>query len=154
MQFSLHTAPEPSPVRAFRTHLRGLVRLLVAQLDDQSVCCGVTTAQCHTLVELGCVGEVSLGTLASRMGLDKSTLSRHVDSLVLAGWVQRCDDPQNRRQQILCLSPAGSEKLGGIHQLCDRFYQKVLDQIPPEKRDQVLESLQLLNQAFVEEKNG
>lgn len=154
--------PAPSPggldIRAIRASLRLLEREIGDTLSSQTACCAVTVSQCHVLTELDGAGCVNLTTLAARMRLDKSTLSRGVDSLVTEGLVDRSTDPDNRRSQIICLSPAGQERVNGIHTVCDRYYERLFARIPADKQTMVAESLALLADAMAatnqEEKHG
>ncbi len=145
---------ETTPIRAFRVWLRVLEREIERTLQTQTECCGVTMSQCHLLLELDGGGCVNLKTLCDRLELDKSTLSRTVDSLVVLGLVKRGDDPDNRRQQIICLSDAGAARVAEIHRLCDKQYTTLLERIPEDRRSQVLESVGLLAQAMVSQRRG
>ncbi len=70
-------------VRFLREKLRILERESGGVFEEQEGCCGLTTAQCHTLLETGNRGPVSLVDLAQFLGLDTSTLS--VQSIVAPG---------------------------------------------------------------------
>jgi len=48
-------------------------------------------------------------TLAEQVGVDPSTMSRHVAVLDQAGYVTRAADPDDGRAQALSLTPAGRE---------------------------------------------
>ncbi|HLP42344.1 MAG TPA: MarR family winged helix-turn-helix transcriptional regulator [Fibrobacteria bacterium] len=117
-------------------------------LDEQTECCGVTVAQCHVLMELDGGACVNLTGLAARLGLDKSTLSRSVDGLVNAELVDRSVDPDNRRQQVICLSAAGRRRVAAIHSRCDAEYQKLFSLIPKTKHDMVCEAVEILAEAL------
>jgi len=145
----ISSPPSLAPIRTFRAALRVLEREIGRSLESQTDCCGVTTAQCHTLLELDGAGCVNLKGLAERMELDKSTLSRAVDALVELQLVKRRDDPDNRRQQIICLSADGIEKVANIHRKCDAFYLRLLERIPASRRKSVQDAVGLLGQAMI-----
>jgi DNA-binding MarR family transcriptional regulator len=48
-------------------------------------------------------------TLAEQVGVDPSTMSRHITVLDRAGYVTRAADPHDGRAQALSLTPAGRE---------------------------------------------
>lgn len=127
-------------IRDFRAALRLLEREVQRSVSGQADCCGVSTAQCHVLLELEGSGSVSLTGLASRMELDKSTLSRTVDSLVLSGWVSRTTDPDSRRQQVICLSESGKEKVAQINGLCDAYYQSMFEPMTQENQSRMVKA--------------
>jgi len=55
-------------------------------------------------------------TLAARMGIGVSALSRHLAELEDMGWVQREPDPEDRRASLVSLTPAGLQRLNDIAQ--------------------------------------
>ena len=59
-------------------------------------------------------GPLRAGDLVVRLGLDKSTVSRQVTSLVALGLVTRTPDPDDARAQMLAPSPEGSARLKRI----------------------------------------
>jgi DNA-binding MarR family transcriptional regulator len=112
-------------VPVFRRQLRALEREIVGQLEADTSCCGVTLAQCHTLLELAS-SELSLTSLAAALDLDTSTLSRTVDGLVRVGLVARSEDPADRRLLRLTLTPMGRAKVDSIDEICNRYYTVLL----------------------------
>jgi DNA-binding MarR family transcriptional regulator len=67
----------------------------------------------------GCQGR----ELAARTGLDPSTISRAVASLVVNGLVERRADPADGRASVLVLTAAGTAALSDAH----RWFGEVLD---------------------------
>ncbi len=135
-------------IRDFRRSLRALERQIELALIAQTECCGVSPAQCHVLLEAEAAGEASVGELAASLELDASTLSRTVDGLVKAGLLARREDPENRRRQLVGLSPAGSLKVGVINALCDRYYEGLLGGLPEAEAAAFLRALPLFVQAL------
>jgi hypothetical protein len=72
---------EIKAVEQFRAKLREIERAVWIQTRSEALCCGVTMAQCHAILEIGDAGELNLKDLSARLGLDTSTLSRTVESL-------------------------------------------------------------------------
>jgi DNA-binding MarR family transcriptional regulator len=136
--------------------LRDIVRLLVRRLGilerSEATCCGVTMAQCHALYELRGTGEMSLNDLAESLSLDKSTVSRSVDTLVGSGLVVRETDPGDRRCVNLRLTADGRHVLDNIDKGMDAFFAGIVDQLPAETRGQVIDSLALLAEAAANRK--
>jgi DNA-binding MarR family transcriptional regulator len=131
--------------------LRELIRLLVRNLGvlekGDAICCGITIAQCHAVVEIGRAGSISLTDLADMLGLDKSTMSRTIDNLVGIGAALREVDEKNRRYVTIRLTEAGNALFENIETSNESYYGCIFADIPEGKRAQVLESLQLLSQA-------
>ena len=59
-------------------------------------------------------GPLRASDLVTRLGLDKSTVSRQVASLVDLGLVDRAPDPADGRAQVLTASAEGSSRLSRI----------------------------------------
>ena len=131
--------------------LRELLRLLVRNLgilEKSDVgCCGITITQCHALVEVGRKGSMSLMGLAELLGVDKSTMSRTINSLVDAGLIARNPDADDRRYVTIRLTPEGTDAFTAVESGMEAYYHSVFEAIPAEKRAQVLESMALLTEA-------
>lgn len=134
--------------------LRELIRLLERKLgvleDGEMACCGISMAQCHALVEIGRTGSLSLGALSDLLGLDNSTMSRTVNNLVNNKMAERELDPEDRRYVSIKLTQAGLQAFSEIEESIELYFKKIYDAIPAEKKDQVLESLQIVLQAMSE----
>jgi DNA-binding MarR family transcriptional regulator len=61
-------------------------------------------------------GPLRAGDLVASLGLDKSTVSRQVSSLVDLGLVDRAPDPVDGRAQVLSPSAEGSARLARIRE--------------------------------------
>ena len=68
------------------------------------------------LALLADAGPLRASDLVARLGLDKSTVSRQVSSLVALGLVDREADPADGRAQVLTPSPEGSARLAKIRE--------------------------------------
>jgi len=139
-------------IRNFRDKLRKLEREIGWQLKTDTVCCGVTLVQCHIIVEIGNAGETSVIDLATILGLDTSTLSRHINGMVNAGLANRVLNPKDRRYVSITLTEQGQKAYQSIEDICNSKYTKVFDFIPQEKHQQVLECFSLLVHAVTEAK--
>ena len=139
--------PLKTTIRDFRGSLRALEREITTQLEGETTCCGVTLAQCHSLLELS-QRPHSLTSLAEALDLDKSTLSRTVESLVKAGLCERTTVAGDRRSVRLALSPLGRSKVDSINRMCDEYYGEVLCQLGDSVQRQVIRSVGVLAEAM------
>jgi DNA-binding MarR family transcriptional regulator len=126
-----------SDIQTFRKHLRKLERETGILLDSETECCSVTVAQCHLLLELEADDTLALKDLADILSLDKSTLSRTIESCVQKGFLERSADEKNRRKNILSLTEEGRQKCGLINSLCNDQFMKIFSHIPEDKQDSV-----------------
>ena len=132
--------------------LRELLRVLVRHLGllekSEAGCCGITLSQCHAVVEIGRRGSMNLNDLADLMEVDKSTMSRTINALVEAGMVTRALDNIDRRYVVIQLTQDGQRFFENTETSMERYYQTILNRIPADKRDGVIESLTLLTSAI------
>jgi DNA-binding MarR family transcriptional regulator len=135
-------------LRDFRRMIRVFEREFATELAVETNCCGVTLAQCHALLELDAAGEVSLSGLAETVGLDKSTLSRTIESLVRDNLVERTTDSDDRRAVCISLSEKGKERASAINVMCDEYYEKLLSEIPVSSHASVIKTLGLIGDAM------
>lgn len=135
---------EANNSKQLREMIRILERKLGALEDFQITCCGVTMAQCHALVEIGRAKNISLNSLAELLNLESSSMSRTVNNLVNSGLVKRDIDPQDRRYVTITLTESGNKLFEGIEDSMSLYYAKVYNCLPDDKKEQVLESLQIL----------
>jgi len=140
----------------YGSDLREIVRVIIRNLGllerNQACCCGVTLTQCHALVEIGRGKEINLNSLAQLLNLDKSTMSRTIDNLVNQSLVLREVHTENRRYIKISLTKKGEEIFKEIEVRMEEYYNNVLALVPTEKKEQVLESLQILAHIVKENK--
>lgn len=136
----------------FRELIRILVRNLGILEKSESSCCGATLSQCHAIVEIGRAGEISLNELAELLNLDKSTMSRTVNNLVDQGFVVRDIHSEDRRYVKIKLTEEGGKVFRTTEASMELYYKSILASIPEDKRNQVIESLQLLVEAVKKNK--
>lgn len=133
-------------------NLRELVRKLMRDIGvlerNEASCCSMTLGQCHAIVEIGRAGELSLNELAELLNLDNSTMSRAVNNLVEQGYLVREADKADRRYVKILLTEQGLSTFKSIETGMERYFEDILDSIPEEKQEQVIESLYLLEAAL------
>jgi DNA-binding MarR family transcriptional regulator len=128
-------------LKILRDKLRILERESGGVFDEQQECCGITVAQCHTLLEIGKHSEISLVDLAAALGLDTSTLSRTVQGLVLVGLLDRQTSAKDRRYVTIALTPQGKKVYDEIEKRYDAFFRAVLDRLPAGSRQTILDNI-------------
>jgi DNA-binding MarR family transcriptional regulator len=132
--------------------LRELLRILIRNLGilerSEAACCEMTLSQCHTLVEIGRAGVLSVNQLSDRLGLDKSTVSRSADKLVLDGLLLREEAANDRRYVSLKLSNDGIAAYNNLEQRLTTYFNSVISEIDPAERKMVLNGLHILTAAL------
>ncbi|MBP3610778.1 MAG: MarR family transcriptional regulator [Lachnospiraceae bacterium] len=143
-------------VKQFREYTRQLECHLGNMNQSDCCCCGISEGQCFLIVEIGRKPGVSVKELAEILHIDKSGVSRSVEELVQKGFVERKPAIEDRRFVRLHLLPKGQERFEKIEHDMYLKFKEVFEQIPVEKQEQVIEALQLYNEAClkVEENKG
>ncbi len=72
---------------------------------------GVGPKQIHVLRKLAETGGLAPSRIADLLWADRPTATSFVDTLERAGWATRRRDPENGRQVIVEITPAGRKKL-------------------------------------------
>ena len=135
-------------MKEFRNTLRVLEREIERAIAGQSECCGVSFAQCHTLLELEESDNISVRDLAERLELDTSTLSRTLDKMFKDGLIERQENPGDRRFLIITLTEQARKILKSINGTCNAYYGRMFDTIPVEKHAIIMESIGILASAM------
>lgn len=134
-------------VKQFREYTRQLECHLGSMNKSDCCCCGVSETQCFLVVEIGRKPGISVKELSEILHMDKSAVSRSVEELVQKEFVERKPSKEDRRFVTLSLLPKGQERFEKIeHDMYIKF-KEVFEQIPVDKREQVIEALRLYNEA-------
>ena len=128
-------------LRLCQKKVRQIERAIESELKNQTNCCGISLAQCHTILELGEAGSASISDLAESLYLDKSTLSRTIDGMVRIGLVIREIDNNDRRYMRVTLSEQGLKTFHSIRSLNDSYYEKIFNLIPKHQHQQVIDGI-------------
>lgn len=128
-----------------------LIRAFGLHKPDETPCGKpVSVAEAHALMELSRAQTLVQKELASRLRLEKSTVSRLVGILEGRGWVERSRSLQDGRAVELRLTGAGRRTAEGIAEARREKFARVLETIPEGERESVLESMKILEEAMRE----
>jgi DNA-binding MarR family transcriptional regulator len=94
-------------------------------------------AQMKVLMLLSVGGETRMSDLAARLGISLSTLSSLVERIVEATYAQRRDDPRDRRNVLVSLSPEGEALLDTFQELGIRHLRELLSQLDEQELNTV-----------------
>jgi MarR family transcriptional regulator for hemolysin len=94
---------------------------------------GVSQTLAYPIVMLGRMdGDVRQGVLAEALGIEGPSLVRSVDQLVEAGFVERREDPADRRAKTLHLTEAGQATCAPIEAALARMRASLFDGVADE----------------------
>ncbi len=126
---------------ASRSLLGFVARSLAPVLDT------MTMPQYRVLVVLDGAGSLRMSDLAERVGVHPSTLSRTVEKLVTAGWLDRAASEDSRREVHVSLSDAGVRLVGTVTAERRAAIATVLAGMEPADRAAVRQGMELFARA-------
>ncbi|MDP3208395.1 MAG: MarR family transcriptional regulator [Rhodoglobus sp.] len=95
-------------------------------------------------------GSTSQQQLGESLGLEKSTISRLVESLVAKGWVTKSRDPGNGRIRIVGLSDAGREVAAELARAMALRHRRILERLTPVEAEALAVALPALMRSLSE----
>ena len=108
---------------------------------------GITMPQAKLLYLLGVAGDLHMSDLVLRLGVSLSTVSGLVDRLVDHGLATRRDDPTDRRQVVVGLTPSGSAFIDRFRELNARQMRGLLAVMDDAELAQASEAIAALQRA-------
>ncbi len=129
--------------------LSGLVSALFGHINRRSAGdslavmseAGLTMAQLVTLHLLAHAGGRSVGEIGNRLRLSPAATSHLIEKLVQANLVERAEDPDDRRQRRLAITPAGRRLVDRINAERTREVSAVLARLSTVLRRQFADVL-------------
>ena len=107
----------------------------------------VTMPQAKLLYLLGAAGDLHMSELVVRLGVGLSPVSGLVDRIVDAGLATRREDPADRRQVVVSLTPAGADFIDRFRELNARQMRELLGELDDTGLGHVQAALEALSAA-------
>ncbi len=110
---------------------------------------GLSMPQIHALLHIYHAGECRVSEIGGLMGSSKAAASQLVDRLVQQGFVQRVEDPHNRRVKMVRLTGKSQELISqGV--TSNRFLADLLAALPADQLETIHRAFEYLAQASQE----
>ena len=135
-------------IDASRSLLREVARMYTRAQRVVADCCRTTNTQCLLLTELGRWGSLPLTELGTRVSLEKSWVSRAVESMVERGLVVKKANPEDARSWLVVLTEEGVKTVNQLNTTLDEHAAQLLSSLTPRERAAVENSLLLLMKAL------
>lgn len=137
-------------IRKFRKSLRVFARIVNDSFNKNETLCGLSVQKCHILLEIDELEETSIKNLESVMYIDKSTLSKSIDSLVKSGFVERATSKEDRRFITCSLTEEGKKTVEEINRFGDENNRQILSLMAESDQAIVLDSMNKLAEVFMQ----
>jgi len=132
--------------------LQGLIKEIVECCEDrklyESQKFGLPYAQLKCLMLFNRERYLTVKTLAERLEVAKSRVTKLVSELLEKGLVDRIEDPKDGRIKLLSLSPEGARVTKDMERFQRDIHHKILLQISPEERQNMLSYVEFLRSAM------
>ncbi len=138
-----------NPLRTFGFLLKVTSRLYVERFEQRAGVLGLTLPQCKVLVYLAEREGISQAQLAELTDLEPMTLVRTLDCLESHGFLERRNDPADRRARRLYLKPKGKPLVDDIWHLVALTRREAFAGIPKKHADLMIELLEKIQSNFV-----
>jgi MarR family transcriptional regulator, transcriptional regulator for hemolysin len=123
-----------------------LQRLLRAYADKEAGRFGITRAQWAVLAKVERNEGMKQTELAEQLEMQPITLTRLIDKLCDAGWIERRGDATDRRVNRLFLRKAGRQLLGKLSGLRSELTATALEGINPADAHRLLSQLESIKE--------
>jgi MarR family transcriptional regulator, transcriptional regulator for hemolysin len=135
-------------LRTFGFLLKETSRLYVLRFEQRAGALGLTLPQCKALVHLAEREGISQVQLAELTDLEPMTLVRILDRMESDGWLERRNDPADRRARCLYLLPKAKPLVDDIWHLVDLTRREAFAGIPRKHADLLIELLEKVRTNF------
>lgn len=108
----------------------------------------LSVIQSHILYEINKRQQPSMQDVADALGMDITTFSRQIQTLVKLGLVTKAEHLEDRRVSVLSLSEEGVRAVDAISDQMNAYFQEVFSNMTEFERDTIMRSIQLLNRSL------
>jgi DNA-binding MarR family transcriptional regulator len=108
---------------------------------------GFSMPQFFLLMRVYYKKQCGISHLSEHMDITAAAASQLVEKLVQAGYLERTEDPSDRRAKLLKLSPEGAKLVEeGMNQR-HRWMEEVVRNLSSDEQKKIIEALEILNHA-------
>lgn len=122
----------------------GLLNKNCCQTTDAEV----STVQSHILYEVFRQENPSMHQVSDALGMDITTFSRQIQTLVKLDLIAKSPSPQDRRYHHLSLTEKGKRVQHEIDDQMTQYLEEVFSHFSKVEKEQILSSIRLLNRAM------
>ncbi len=116
------------------SHLQDASRRLWARFEHRTSAHGLSSAQWRLLGHLLRDGPSTQTMLATHLGVEPISVSRLIDRMVEAGWVQREAHPRDRRAHVITASAKAQAIAPDVRTIAETLYDEALSGLTDAER--------------------
>jgi DNA-binding MarR family transcriptional regulator len=138
--------PEPRTANATFSRILEMPTWLITRayahshrlLADGFAAAGFRGYHYRLLAALEEFGPASQAALGRRTSIDRSDVVAALNELAARGLIQRSPDPDDRRRNVITITPAGTEQLRTLAPILDGVQDQLLAPLSPAERTQLI----------------
>jgi DNA-binding MarR family transcriptional regulator len=138
-----------NPIRSFGFLVKDVSRLYVQRFEQRAAVYGLTLPQCRALVHLATREGISQVQLSELADIEPMSLVRILDRMESEGWVERRNDPADRRARRLYLKAKAKPLVDDIWQLVESTRREAFAGIPKKNSDLLIAMLEKVQSNFL-----
>lgn len=108
---------------------------------------GLSMPQIRTLFHLHHESKCGVSEIGELLGVTNPAASQMIDRLVISGYVERTEDPIDRRAKRLKLTEKGHEIVKESIEIRRRWMERLTDALTLEEQESIISALVILTQA-------
>jgi len=108
----------------------------------------ISLVQSHILYEISRQNKPSMQQVADTLGMDVTTFSRQIQTLIKMELVTKTPLPEDRRVYLLTLTTQGKFVAATIDEQMNQYLNEVFSNMSEFEREMVIKSIRLLNEAM------
>lgn len=108
---------------------------------------GLSMPQFSILMQLHHRGPCGMSEISERFDITAAAASQLTDKLVQGGYIERAEDPNDRRAKSIQLTPKGKELVDAGMTERYRWMDELVSKLSAEDRPKVVEALKVLTEA-------
>lgn len=121
--------------------LHDATRLIRRRFELRGQAFGLSSAQWRLMVHLVREGAASQARIAELLEIEPISVSRLVDRMEQAGWVERGTDPNDRRVRLLRPSEKAMGAFAEVKAVAGEIYEEALSGLSADERDILMRGL-------------
>jgi DNA-binding MarR family transcriptional regulator len=108
---------------------------------------GLSMPQFSILMQLHHKGACGVSGISERFDITNAAASQLVDKLVQAGYLERDEDPSDRRAKVLKLTPSGQSLIERGGQERHRWMDDLTKNLSADEQTKIIEALDILTES-------
>ncbi len=118
-------------------HVQRAARALARRFDEALRPYGLTNGQFSLMMSLNRPAPASMGSVATLLAIDQTTLTAALKPLERRGWVSIVPNPEDRRARLLSLTPSGKAALAAAVPIWKTTHAALEERLPDGNGDRL-----------------